>query len=978
MKKFICLLTMLCAPVVTSGLLLQAQTIGENFTSYVNNPGFEGGSTSLNPPNGKFFQPEGWTLTYDVPGWPDIWSGPTNDPNTPVAEGTQFFNAWATDIVFIDLWQKIKLPKGGYELSAKMRMTGGMGDISNQHIYAEVNGKTTESKILTEEGTGNNWERLKLIFVSYGEDSVRIGAYTSSDTRTTRGWFQLDDVRITYCGDAHEVEVDLLQTKLFNLNEELQNLTSDDIWMTSGSVKLIGDADIVFGENSDSREIDKLQSALDSLGRIKEEILLSIDLLESFDILFQEENELANADNVYPGIDAFKEALDVALPYLTGGTTPDGGLVYSQELEKAIEDLETADRVYRLTQPASADAPADYTWMIQSPTFTKRGGDTARPEDAVSTGWQTNNVMVGGDCKLAFINNKNCWNNWSDNFTTMDVYQELTGVPEGIYTVQCNTTTDAPVTTNHLYARSTASTAVSPTASYWYNAAVEGGNAALEAKWETLETEKVFVANDGKLRIGFASTWGGQSSQGWFCLTDVVLKYYGPDADGYENALDQKIREAEGMCDSLMLKADLAQLKNAIVVGKAAKGQGIEKINAAYETMNKAMEVVPFSYSVLKAYNNNELAAAKEADNVLIYEASKNLTKDVIAMQNAVIENDTTTYLAMSVLRDALSAFNSYIKIYDEALLYTSQTDVFKAENIQKLTDVLATEESAIKKGATKEAINTMAKECRAAINALRATEEFADNTDLTYRIVNPNIETPNNDTCPSGWEVAKHAGGTYAGSGYACTGDPEDHYLDSWGDQGRLRYTAKQTITGLPNGTYRLEAIGRASGEGAFLYAVSGDTLKTEIPNMDDKGGDVWLNAPDGSAEKMVNDGKGYGWSYLTIDNIMVSNNLMEIGCTTDSVFSHKPWTGWWFSVDSFKLTYLNSTWNVGLEDIQAGNQGTPLIAYAENGYIIVKDVDDYTITTLTGIPVSLTEQQAPGIYIVKAGARSVKVIVK
>ena len=314
MKKFICLLTMLCAPVVTSGLLLQAQTIGENFTSYVNNPGFEGGSTSLNPPNGKFFQPEGWTLTYDVPGWPDIWSGPTNDPNTPVAEGTQFFNAWATDIVFIDLWQKIKLPKGGYELSAKMRMTGGMGDISNQHIYAEVNGKTTESKILTEEGTGNNWERLKLIFVSYGEDSVRIGAYTSSDTRTTRGWFQLDDVRITYCGDAHEVEVDLLQTKLFNLNEELQNLTSDDIWMTSGSVKLIGDADIVFGENSDSREIDKLQSALDSLGRIKEEILLSIDLLESFDILFQEENELANADNVYPGIDAFKEALDVALP----------------------------------------------------------------------------------------------------------------------------------------------------------------------------------------------------------------------------------------------------------------------------------------------------------------------------------------------------------------------------------------------------------------------------------------------------------------------------------------------------------------------------------------------------------------------------------------------------------------------------------------------------------------------------------------
>ena len=53
------------------------------------------------------------------------------------------------------------------------------------------------------------------------------------------------------------------------------------------------------------------------------------------------------------------------------------------------------------------------------------------------------------------------------------------------------------------------------------------------------------------------------------------------------------------------------------------------------------------------------------------------------------------------------------------------------------------------------------------------------------------------------------------------------------------------------------------------------------------------------------AHDGKGFGWSYIYIDNIKVDNpnNTIFYGVTTDESITGKPATTGWFSATDFKL---------------------------------------------------------------------------
>lgn len=973
MKKTI--LSLLCL-LVTSGLV-RAQLIGSDFTDHVINPGFEEG---VYTPEGTSLRiPEGWTLVYDLPGWIDVWAGPTNDVNCPTYEGVQYLNCWASEITQIDLSQKIKLPVGAYELTAMMRMTNMDAFLlGNQRMYAKVKDKLSESAVLSEKGMGTEWEKLTLYFAVFNEeDSVTIGAFSSSDTRSTRGWFQLDDVRITYYGTPDAMEVTVLQTKISEMNTEMQLMATGE-WTTSGGMFLIEKAQEINDEYGVLTDLEELSFALDSLTSMKAEILRCDELSQELLKLIDEESILVNASDPFPGIRELQSAIDVAAMYLGSyGQTPEGNRVYSADLQRAFNELEEADKTYRLTQPASPDNPADYTWIIQYPNFTKKFGDPTDIKDSISAGWVKNNVAVWGDFRVTNISGLNCWNNWSNDFTSMDVYQDLI-VPSGIYSVECKTTTDGAVTDNHAYAKSTAGIAVSPAATYWYQ---EGGNAVLEAKWETLATGKVFVGNDGKLRIGFASTSGRNGSSGWFCITDYVLKYYGTDPSGYEDALAQKIVAAEGMCDSLILGNERAKLKAAIEVGKAAVGKDVATIDAAFAVMNEAMDLVPLSYQALKSYNETQENTLKDLETVLQNESSVELVMSVVGLQNEVIQADTTTYPVAGILKEALHSFNSYIRVYDTAPAFIAQTDVYTTENIQKLENVLAAQVEIIKGSVLDQAaLDKLTVECRSAIVALRTSIEPGEDTDFTFMITNPNIDVQgeSNRQIPNGWTITQNTGDQVS-RGAHYTGDATNTYLDSWsGTAGHLAYTAQQKITDLPNGTYRLTCVTRASGEGAVVFASAKDTLRAEAPLNNDVGGSVWANAPEGSDLKNVNEGRGSGWDEVTIDNIVVWCNSMVIGVSTDPMITQKTWSGYWFSCDEFRLTYLSRDWNVGIEEVNTPDQAVSLNAYANNGYIVVEGEEDYTVTSLSGSPVPAKAQLAPGIYLVKAGMKTAKVMVK
>ena len=141
---------------------------------------------------------------------------------------------------------------------------------------------------------------------------------------------------------------------------------------------------------------------------------------------------------------------------------------------------------------------------IENPNFANAGN-----------GWHTANVSSSGDFRSNTIAGKTCWNSWSKSFTSMDIYQELNGLEPGAYTLSCvSMCGPGEITDQHAYLMTKGDTVVSPVkqVAIWNTA--EG--------WEQQTTEKIIVGTDGRLRVGYASTSGG-NTKGWFCVTDFAL-----------------------------------------------------------------------------------------------------------------------------------------------------------------------------------------------------------------------------------------------------------------------------------------------------------------------------------------------------------------------------------------------------------------------------------------------------------------------
>ena len=85
----------------------------------------------------------------------------------------------------------------------------------------------------------------------------------------------------------------------------------------------------------------------------------------------------------------------------------------------------------------------------------------------------------------------------------------------------------------------------------------------------------------------------------------------------------------------------------------------------------------------------------------------------------------------------------------------------------------------------------------------------LADNQifDFSSFIVNPDITSISNGYA-TGW-----SGNTWTTWGNAFTGSTNYYYLDGWNGNANLNYNCYQTITGLKNGVYRLQAAARTNG---------------------------------------------------------------------------------------------------------------------------------------------------------------------
>lgn len=827
----------------------------------------------------------------------------------------------------------------------------------------------------------------------------------------------------------------VLQGVINEANDDLEKFAAKE-WtgVYAEYEELIMEADAAFGT-----DIETMRQATETLRRVISEYEIIYTTCEDFESLILKAENLVNT-TLYPGINDLADAIGEATAALSSGTYEDvtNGI---PALEQAIED-------YNFSQEYSEDSPADYTFLVSTPHFcveeaepTVVDGVFTYPNVANYTNGQSNSdnssegwyrgANTAGDQRLNYVQQRMCWNAWATSFDEVSINQDITGIPSGYYAVSADLITQAGcVTDQRVYAKTSLNEAESASLNADnINWMVDEPHAGT---WETLTSAKVMVS-DGKITIGakgtgdsehMASDFGGTQDdyrRGWFCATNFKLYYYGPlSEEDTKAAFAQKLAEVQAQCDTMTFKGDKTAYQDTINKYKGAAT--VEEINIALAALTEAQTTATASIEKQVSVKSGITAALTDSIDNGAYEGdyltmATNFRDCMLDEINA----EDATYTEMDSIVQILYGFrDSYVPALVEARALVVTDSEAKAVLDKNIDDQVAD-------FTTMESLPLLTKIEKYVADLELAMEEceafnlyLSGTTDYTSRIVNSDI-TDSSNSSVTGWNVSVVNGNTHSNATQQVDGNSSGRYLDSWnGTAGALLYNAYQTINYLPNGTYKLEAMTRTSGDtGAYLYAMADEDSTTtklslielERMNITELGGpynsmgedsiatvmdtygsiyaDVYkrtnggVDATAAEADTLnAHDGKGYGWHYTNLE-IEVKNHVLTIGVTTDSTFTEKfggePFTGTWFSADNFTLKMIaegdNSDWNP--------TTGITAPGEAAENELEIKIVDGTIVSngeiySLSGVRVASGSKVPAGVYIVRLGDQSKKVLVK
>jgi hypothetical protein len=747
------------------------------------------------------------------------------------------------------------------------------------------------------------------------DNSIVIGMKTVSTNATT---IYMDNVTLEYMGFDAGMYIN-------SLRDEVNNYLVENPNALLPGVKDELEKAVLATDNITTENTDTLAMIYEGLNTTYKNALKSILLVDSIYAKILDVNNLLVTYPGYPGESACMVVLASANGLLSSGPSDIETSQY-QDVVDMMAALKQAVKDYILSQAATATTPADFTLLIQNPSFRVEGAENTSTATLTSVGWTAANVQNSGDVKTSFNQNNTCWNSWSSDFTSMDVYQDITGLPAGIYTVSCNAITQAgDLNDQHAYIKSSLTTTDSPimTTESWYDATSYPSGSGL---WEKLETGKVVLLAGDTLRIGFASTHNSASTRGtngWFSVTDFAVKHYG--SEGTDAVVQGDLTTAINLNGNVMLQGDKTQITAYLDAANASMtaSEGYAKV---YGSLNQAKTLA--TASVL-GYNNfingtyGTLTGMVAMDTLstdldAIYTAALGIANDSLMLATASYTNLTSleaklagylpyeaTYNEIATFLDGVTTPNVYT-----TLLQTTLNNQKAAMSTNLLVDTVIT--------AYQTQLENLLVNAKLSLSLTTAGEQ-----DLTYAIKNQELATTGAGVVPEGWTVSGNVT-SYTSAGQYQTGNTTKRYFDTYLSAGGILFSGYQTVK-VPNGTYQMNAIARTTKPGVYLYAVVGtDTVKTEVPlayhvftgtnvlgedslytaQVSDTYGPLWEAAEAGSAIKTANSGTGRGWGQYSINDIVVTNNELTIGFSSDSTITGHPFTGTWFSVVDFTLT--------------------------------------------------------------------------
>lgn len=866
--------------------------------------------------------------------------------------------------------------------------------------------------------SSTEWTLHTIEFTPTSEFTMQFG-FESSGGSGSNPYLCIDGIKLYKIGEADQME--LLKSDLYDYAEEAIYLAQDSLAENFGQAfedmydKIAELQEEIEGLIDNEGDIEVINAKMQQLQNLETEIRALVATGNKALTVYQyiEEKILAYYDDIpgYADLYTYYDALDMSK-------------VPAEDLSTLADDMEAHIAAFWKSQDATRENPAIYTYLVESPWFSYPYREPANRE-AVDVAGQTSEDLFQGSWVVGsqsgdqhfpyWAYDRTAFQLWNTNFSGyLDVHQELTGIPNGVYSLEADLVTNANARSDqHIYATST----LQETKGYMTDAAAyeswQSGAMPEDVPWETVQTAGTVIVMDGKLTIGARSTqqhynvetgeydeepdMSSGARRGSFWMTNFILRYHGEATpDEIAAAKAALLQKATTLNADMHFAADKASVADSIAKFTSeedlnALNGGIalaEKSEAKYAEIMEEGKTIPTVRDSLANEEGEKYGAA--------YEIVKHAYEKTIAW----IEGQDATYAKVDSI---LNVMKGYSSTYSSACSNASKvlTEISSEKGKTVLSNLLAEQKTALLVDPllTPEAVNELVTTLNNAIDVVKAQDEYEkhqDATDFTSYIKNADSA----DT--AGWTVIDKGDGPIKSSQYMD--DSEHKYFDSWKADAAVLFTMEQVIQNIPNGTYELKAAMRAPSEGIFLFTANGgeaktDTTYVEVPldyymGVDeeeqpvqliasDSHGPIWSAIDQKQAEQgfssltdeeqaiwnanpdALGQGQGRGWKWVTATAV-VANHTLVIGFTNNPERTGKACTAQWYSATDFSLTLLEKGDNTGWDGPITGISEMP----AEQRAAAIDG-----IYTLSGARVQKAQR---GLYIIVQGGKSRKVIVK
>lgn len=786
-----------------------------------------------------------------------------------------------------------------------------MGVTSSEVLndYVNMRVSTNEAFNLTNPATGELYYSENELTVFVADGTLTIGLRNSGHAGTS--WCPFRDFKLVYYGNFPGVVLagNIAKAQAW-LDENI------DVLPEAARIQLedaIYDAEDYTDPGLDEAEVQAVIASLDAVFTSVKNV---VALFNELGAMLEKAGELI--DLAYPGLNEFVEAYEAADAVNTAGArieVPEDQTT-EEYLKEVIAAFNAAITAYYQSQEASRENPADYTHLLPNPNFEQKGNWTWYVTGGGTDQWN-------GGCRPNEEGgaNRQGVNLWGWGISAIDVHQELTNLPNGLYKVSAELITQAGYATDqHVYAKG-----ISTTTSEYLTE--EGWDVYT---WQTLTTTDCAVVIDGKLTIGAAASEGGSNSEGWFQATNFKLYYCGEATDADLQAAWNTSLQRANEYAGILLPGDSKDVKAAIEAASALAAEG--KYIEACSALNPVVAASDSVFNAVQSFYNGEYQALIDLGSSLDYDvntSSAKLLAMTMQMVGQALQAEDATHKILDPMAAKLAGYVAYA------------TYLIEAENTLASIKGVKDEAKAFVKAQIELQVNDLVAELRPAADCEDLLGKLKKLMlalgsynllnlpvgDLTEDlIVNYDIEA---DANASGWTVVKgdaQNAPTNSGEHYDNR-TQSSRYLDAWNPNvGVNNITIYQEIVGLPDGTYQLTVATRTDGDNVYVFAspeaLEADTAKWTaatqwdmVKNYGAFGGEIYAadtllwHELDGVGEfpyMEARGGDGYGWSYNTI-NVQVTNHYLMIGITANKLLTGQAqFTGTWLGADDWKLVLV------------------------------------------------------------------------